>query len=121
MGKPIWRVYYGDGATFDSNQGTVEQVPAFGVQAIIQDCPVEKKNLVSHYDYYFWDKDESRWMGCDFAGLIDALARCKGPVKFGRYLPMYKFEAILKLASEDKDFEGAGVWTVNQETEALPP
>ncbi len=107
-----WRIYYSDGTTFDSSQGRPEDAPAWGVQCIIQTCPDEGKNLTTRHDFYW--RDEGRWVGGDFIGLVDALARNCTCVRFGRWMPAQRFEMIDRLANEDKDFvTESGMWRAN--------
>lgn len=104
--KPAWRLYYADGSTFDSTQGGPPEAPAFGVQAVVQDCPDEGKHVLTQADYYWREGD--RWSGGDFVGLLDFLSRRVGVVRFGRYMAPKDFEAVLARANADPDFVGGG-------------
>lgn len=112
----LWRLYYADGLAWqgvDRGQAAAAAAPAFGVQALVQLCPEQGKHVLSHCDYYWHDGE--RWAGGDFVGLVDALAH-KGPlvVRFGRQIPPAQFDAVMRRAAADPDFEGGGVWSVER-------
>lgn len=100
-----WRIYYDDGTIFDSEMGTPEQAPAFGIQVIAyrgeRSTAWGRQSLVKGPDFYVYDDGE--WLGLDMIGLLDWLA-CKGVVKIGRLLPRLKYEAIVKRAQDDQGF-----------------
>jgi len=81
--KVRWRVYYGDGSTFSDEDGTLQDAPAFGVQAIV--CQPDL------------------WHSGDFVGLIDFLMR-KGVVKFGRLTTNKDYHRATRAAQNDPDF-----------------
>lgn len=81
----MWRIYYEDGSTFSNGDGTLQEAPAFGVQAIT--C----------------DPDE--WHAGDFVGLIDYLVRT-GLVKFGTLTTNEKYKAAVTAARSDQEFGG---------------
>lgn len=83
MGELDWRVYYGDGSTFSSEDGPPEDAPPLGVQAVI--CQRE-----------LW--------GCgDIFGLFDYLmspGRYK-VVRFGRLVSNAAYQAAVEAARKD--------------------
>ena len=112
----LWRIYYGDGTTFDSTQGA-DNAPALNVQAIVQRDPSPHGvgRFVIHgggqrpnrapIDYYCYDSEQGIWQGCDFFGLWDYLARPGWKkVLFGRTVRDEVYQRIITAAGEDKDF-----------------
>lgn len=80
-----WRVYYDDGSTFDSDDGSAYQAPALGVQ-VIATVP-------------------DLWHGGDIFGLWDYLAHRIAPqrVLFGRLIDNETYAAIEQRAAHDPD------------------
>lgn len=71
MKCPIsWRIYYGDGSTFDNCEGEPCHAPATGVIAIAQVNPIPGENpYIQHMtDYYIWLGNH--WLGCDMLRLF---------------------------------------------------
>lgn len=97
-----WRIYYGDGSTFDSSQGSPLHAPALNVQCIVQPDPDVGRHVVSKFAYYWWDGE---WYGGDLFGLHDYLMR-PGPktVKFGRTVSNAEYRAVVRRAAADPDF-----------------
>lgn len=98
-----WKLYYGDGSTFSSDQGWTgaHAAPAWGVQCIVQADEQVGRHLVTNGDYYVY-RDGS-WLGLDLIGLIDYLTDL-GIVKVGRFLPRQAYQDILSKALHDPDF-----------------
>jgi hypothetical protein len=104
-----WRIYYGDGTTFSSEDGSASSAPPLNVQAIAQalpDDPTVGRKTVSQYDFYWFD---GQWFGGDLFGLFDYLMR-SGAVKFGRAVPRLEFERHLKRAVTDPDLLPKVAW-----------
>lgn len=102
-----WRIYYGDGSTFDSTQGEPEDAPAFDFQCVVQPDPRVGRTVMAGWDWYYYRVDIGEWWGSDIHGLLDLLLH-RFPIKAvcqGRhsYNPVYT--EIIKKASEDPDFE----------------
>ena len=97
---PDWVVYYGDGSTYSSEDGS--SPPARDVQVIVQRHPEVGVELVTASDYYVWRN--GRWWGVDLFGLFDYLTR-PGPKKvlFGRTIETEVYKRIIKRACEDTD------------------
>ncbi|MHC4542934.1 MAG: hypothetical protein ACYSYL_00205 [Planctomycetota bacterium] len=135
----MWRIYYGDGSTFSSNEGTNLEAPAWNVQVVAQTDRWHGRNLQAARDYYIFR--DGRWIGCDLAGVLDhlILTGCilegdeidtgrllmhvarEGLVKFGRTLLSERFEAIWRVANADPDFPhrtayGANEWKPGDDT-----
>ena len=106
MEKIKWRIYYGNGTTFDNTEGSGREAPPVGVQVIV--CYNEDgiRHVVHKWDWYYLKKEE--WWGCDVFGLLDQLLYdSKGEVlaiKQGRTVSDKTYESLLKKAINDKDF-----------------
>lgn len=122
-----WRLYYGDGTTFDSTMGLWEDAPWLNVGLLTTRDTVPSSNL-RHAgaitwpgDFYLWWPGEEYPRSVDWAGLLDYLGELgegydlKGSdlslewlaqrgVKFGRSLPEQQWSEIRKLAFADPDF-----------------
>lgn len=99
-----WTVYYGDGTTFSSVQGSAASAPPLNVQVITQTTTAEVArevgaNLLHRLDYYWYD-EFCGWAGGDLFGLFDYLLRAQGTatVKFGRGIGRTMYQAILDRA-----------------------
>lgn len=66
-----WKIYYGDGSTFSSDDGEPEEAPRLNVQIIIQDDPDKIWIAQQRADYYVWEY--GRWWGKDLFGLWEHL------------------------------------------------
>ena len=103
-----YRIYYGDGTTFE---GPVEEAPAVDVQVVVvadqRGSPYELgRKVLKGWDWYACY--ETDWVG--FNGAADLadhvlynLPRIKRILK-GRMLPKEQWEALLKQAAEDPGF-----------------
>lgn len=112
-----WRIYYDDGTTFDSAQGTPYDAPADGVIAIVMPWNGRHRPIAARSDrngdplagenWYFWHAGELEWWGCDREGLFDQLKRnprTTQAVKQGRTVSVEQFAEIIRRASNDPDF-----------------
>lgn len=93
-----WRIYYGDGTTY---QGSPEEAPERGVQAIAQVHPDVGWAATSSSDYYVY-LPHDWWQGVDVFGLWDYLATPGWKrVLFGRTVNNAEYKAILERAFAD--------------------
>ena len=105
-----WRIYYGDGSTFSSNDGHPEHAPATGVIVIAQRNPLPNENpYIQHMaDYYVWLG--SHWLGCDLFRLYQYLFVDNGLYTFpraalaGETVMNADYLAIRMRAKRDPDF-----------------
>lgn len=130
--KLDWRIYYGDGSTFDNLQGEPKDAPAFDVQVITQKNRPNGRRSISLYDYYYYR--DGRWWGGDLGGIIVYLqdlgilsydkdtfmpvvngipmdgfriityAIHTGFVKLGKFIEKKDFYKIIAKAEADNDF-----------------
>lgn len=104
-----WRIYYGDGTTFSSEDGKPELAPALDVQAIVQPERDEYgvgRHVLNGRDYYVWlGAEHQDWDTVDLFGLYDYLQRPGWKrVLFGRSIPTATFREIMQRATHDPDF-----------------
>ena len=64
--KLLWRIYYADGSTYDSTQGTPDTAPSIGVICIKHFIENEWR-ISAFVDYYLWEQG-SEWWGADQSG-----------------------------------------------------
>ena len=84
-----WIVFYTDGSTFTSVDGSPWDAPRRSVQRIAS-CKASKESdwyNVQQSDYFYWEEDNGGWNGGDSFTLYDHLLRARYPcVIFGRML-----------------------------------
>ena len=68
-----WKIYYGDGTTFSSEDGPPELAPATNIQCIIERDERHGRLVLSRFDFYIHKKDG--WYGVDQFGLFGAIQR----------------------------------------------
>lgn len=97
-----WRVYYGDGTTWD---GDPFDAPGLNVQAVVQADAEVGRHVVTGFDFYWWEASHDRWWGGDLFGLWDYLSR-EGPRKviFARTMMNAEYRAVFDRAVADPDF-----------------
>ena len=96
-----WVVYYGNGSTYSSLDGSVWDTPPLDVQVIVLMNPWQTQ---AKEHFYVWDErgEGNRWYGCNEFGLWDYLMRPgKKKVIFGRTIARAEFGRILKRAQEE--------------------
>lgn len=103
-----WQIYYEDGSSFDSSQGTPAEAPPVGVIVIVQ-CdltPPHKRELVKGDNYYYWSP-AMQWQGIDRDGVIDALLERKDVIglKQGRRVTRIEYNAFSTVAHQHPDFQ----------------
>lgn len=105
MTRPSWRIFYDDGATFDSRQGEPHQAPTRGFVCAVGYDERGERYIMHGWDFYRWDRDARQWWGMDLFGLMDALH--EGRVyafKEGRTVTRSEFERLMDTAHRDPDF-----------------
>jgi len=103
-----WRIYYADGSTFDSTDGSPSDAPAYSVQAIVQKDKYYGRRILRMVDYYCWSPKAGKWIDMfDAASVIVRALRDPGLiVKAGEYIDEQAYEAILIRVTNDPDFPG---------------
>jgi hypothetical protein len=102
-----WKIFYGDGSTYDSEQGGPELAPARDVQVIINEDSEYLWATQTSSDYYVWDNrtGELRWWGVDKFGLYDYLIEPGWKiVLFGRTISNEEYAAIFQRAKNDPEW-----------------
>lgn len=102
-----WRVFYGDGRTFSSEDGHPHASPGRYALVIVQRDELVGRVLIHGFDWYVLDADD-QWHGCpDRADvdeyMLDLPARMVRVVK-GFGVPDPTFAATLQRAKNDPDF-----------------
>jgi hypothetical protein len=96
-----WKIFYEDGSTFSSEDGSPTDAPALGIQVIVQNDPDSGRYNQSGSDYYVYR--DGRWWGVDIFGLFDFLIH-HSPVKFGRTTDNETYLSLFHRAEDDPDF-----------------
>jgi len=94
-----WRIYYGNGTTWDGEGPGPIGDQARGVQAILQHHPEIGWHIANGSDYYVWQ--DGRWLGVDLFGLFDFLLDT-GLVLFGRTVTRDQYHAIIDAATAER-------------------
>jgi hypothetical protein len=94
-----WRIYYGDGSTYDSRDGAAWNAPARDCQMVAVADPDHGWFLCRSDDFYWYVAASDEWVGGDNFGLWDYLIE-PGPkrVLFGRTISNAQFQAIFERA-----------------------
>ena len=101
-----WRIYYGDGSTFDSSQGPPEAAPPHNVIAVMQKNELTGRDVFNSWDWYLF-KDGIGWWGYDLHGVLDQVMndpdrKIHGLIQ-GRTIPNEDFKWIIERARNDSD------------------
>lgn len=100
-----WRIYYGDGTTFSSENGSAEAAPCGGVITVAWYDEDNRRHLAHGTDYYVF-AGEGRWYGCDAAGFWQYMGEPGFKVvKFGRMIGDGAFRAVMSKAMNDLPLE----------------
>lgn len=104
-----WRIYYGDGSTFDP--GNPFDAPALNVQMIANSDRNHGWSLCRSNDYYWYLEDIDEWQCGDLFGLYDYLMLPgHKKVLFGRTIPSSEYQEILTRAMNDPDIPQKTGW-----------
>jgi hypothetical protein len=94
-----WRIYYGDGSTFSSDDGAWEDAPGWDVQVILFRDPIVGWAIRHQGDFFRLD-DDGTVVCMDMTGLLDWAVNELG-MKAGRMLSRDKFGAVYQRAKRD--------------------
>lgn len=105
-----WKIWYGDGTTWDNTTGSAELAPAVNVCCIVYMDKDIGRRIIHRWDWYYFKDgcDVSPCWGADIHGLLDQLMydreRRIYAVKQGRTLEDFEFKKILAAAIDDPSF-----------------
>jgi hypothetical protein len=104
-----WRVFYEDGSTFDSSQGSPDDAPPEGFVCSLGYDKSGQRYIMHGFDFYMWDVEGDQWWGSCIHGLMDRLRRRKvyGFIE-GRTVTREKWNEIITKADGDPDFPVSG-------------
>lgn len=100
-----WRIYYGDGSTFDSSMGEPRDVPALKGICILQRSE-DGRGVTCICESHFYIHDGVAWVPIDKTGVWDRLISHDMPntLIVGRMLRNEQYAAIVQRARKDPDF-----------------
>ena len=106
MSNKKWKIYYGDGSTFDDTQGEPEDAPGHNVQCIVFSDHDHGRTILQRFDWYFYRKGQNWWAG-DLYGALDLFTNFPkemSALKAGRSVDNEAYREILERAVQDPDF-----------------
>lgn len=65
-----WRIYYHDGSTFSSEDGTVDEAPREGLICIVGYGRDGQRYIANRWDFYHWDEGTGQFWGRDVFGVL---------------------------------------------------
>lgn len=105
-----WRIYYGDGSTFDSSMGGPWDAPGHGVVAIVKlepDLPEQGRSVLHRWDWYYY-RDGDGWWGSDIHGMLDQFTHDRdnklSSLKAGWMVTNERYRELVDKARYDRDF-----------------
>lgn len=98
-----WKIWYADGTTFDSGQGSPADAPRLGVACVQTEDGRFGRRTHKYCDYYVWSTREQRWFEADdAAALVLRALQDDGIIAVaGIYQRDDDFERILITADND--------------------
>jgi hypothetical protein len=101
----MWRIFYDDGSTFDSDQGEPHDAPTAGFICSVGYDESGDRYIMHGWDHYCWDQETSQWWGMDLCGLFDRLMRNRVyAYKQGRTVTKKLFQETMQRAHVDPEF-----------------
>lgn len=101
MAEPSWIIYYSDGSTFSSLDGSWEDAPGWGCQVVLFRDPIVKYGIRHQGDFYRLDPDGTV-VAMDMVSFLDHVMRVLGVVKAGSMLSQGEFDKVYQRAVEDR-------------------
>lgn len=97
-----WKIFFADGTTFDSDQGSPAEAPPKPVAVILTEDGRCGRRVLKLMDWYRWSEQDDRWYDCEAFDVLFALAE-HGTVtaRRGVYMLEAEFEKILISAHND--------------------
>ena len=99
-----WKIYFGDGSTFSSDQGSPSDAPTHNIQIILEATEKEGVIRLAGKEYYWHDDDLGQWCAGDYSGMMDYVLRCT-TVKVARSMRTCDFDALFQVCVDDPDFK----------------
>ena len=104
-----WKIFYADGSTFSSADGTPAQAPATNVEVIVQQNSRGEREILdganTNYEFYAWHPESNQWIIHNQSGLDQFLAANKrGVYLSGYYVDDVTFWNLHNRALDDTDF-----------------
>lgn len=101
----MWKIFYSDGSTFSSVEGSPEEAPSMGFICALGYDESGNRYIMHGWDHYCWDIDSQQWWGMDIVGLFDRLTQNKVfAYKMGRTITKKDFQSLMQAAHIDPDF-----------------
>lgn len=101
----MWRIYYSDGSTYSSTEGSPHESPSEGFICAVGYDETDTRYIMHGWDFYCYDKESQQWWGCDRLGLHDRLRRnVMYAYKEGRTVTKTKYQELMDKAHTDTDF-----------------
>lgn len=88
-----WRIFYGDGSQYSSDDGAWEQAPSLDVQ-VVAFVDENGKWVVRHGGDFFRLDENGAAINLDLPGMMDYVCNVLGIVKMGRFLGTAHFKRI---------------------------
>jgi len=96
-----WRIYYGDGSVFTSDDGLPYAAPRQDVQVIVQGKDGSYE-IVHGKDEFYWEPSTGGWHGTDQFGAFDHLIRSKRQcLLFGRMMADSEWRTLFARIKEE--------------------
>ncbi len=78
-----WKIWYDDGTTFSSDDGSPEDAPVDGILAILEKR--SDNTIMNHQnnEYYYWTGEN--WVSGELASMLGWLRRDFTDLKYGRW------------------------------------
>lgn len=103
----LWRLYYGDGSTYSSDDGPPDSSPGWNVQVVVvPDARVGRK-VIREFELYYFEDAAARWHGTkNVEAIIEkhCFRIAISGVSRGRWIGDAEFDAIVERAMTDPGF-----------------
>lgn len=99
-----WRIYYGDGSSFDSSEGSPLDAPSYGIICAVYPDELVGRAIMHGWDWYYWVNGQ--WWGSDIYGVLDRMLHNLPlqALKQGRNVSNQVYRKIMTTADKDPDF-----------------
>lgn len=94
-----WKIWYDDGTTFSSADGTPSQAPLDGIVGIVEWHDDKAQRPYWGSDFYHWTGDG--WRAGNQADLERWLRGFCKEVKYGRWIPQTLWDKIISVIKHD--------------------